>query len=241
MNCIFKTGTIFISLVLLSLYAISQNDITRVYLFPGQGSDERIFSNIRLDSTYQTININYPVPAKKSCMKDYARIISSQIDTSSKYALIGVSFGGMICTELAEMLHPEKVIIISSAKCRNELPKRYTVMKKYPAYRLYPKKFIKFGTLLLQPTIEKNAGTEKNFFRDMLRKKDPQFLKETSGMMINWDRQTYAANIVHIHGSDDHVLNISKIKADYVIDHGTHIMTYDRGKELSEIIARILQ
>ncbi|HOH83427.1 MAG TPA: hypothetical protein PLI16_02340, partial [Bacteroidales bacterium] len=80
-----------------------------------------------------------------------------------------------------------------------------------------------------------------DFFKDMLQKKDPQFLKETSTMMINWERETYPANIIHIHGSDDHVLNIKNIKADYIIVNGTHIMTYERGREISEIIGKVLQ
>jgi len=235
-----KNITVLLLLLSLPFCLFSQDIIKKVYLFPGQGSDDRIFSHITLRETYQLVPIVYPVPAKKTTMHEYACMLASQIDTTVNFALIGVSFGGMLCTELAEIVSPEKVIIISSAKCRSELPRRYTVMKKYPAYRLYPKKFVKFGTLLLQPTIEKGLKNEKDFFKDMLRKKDPQFLKETSSMMINWDRETYPANITHIHGSDDHVLDIKNIKADYIIANGTHIMTYERGKELSEIITRVL-
>lgn len=236
-----KNKTVLLLLFFMPLCVFCQHSIKKVYLFPGQGSDEHIFSNITLGATYELVPVAYPVPAKKTSLHEYACLLASQIDTTENFALIGVSFGGMLCTELAEILSPEKVIIISSAKCRSELPKRYTVMKKYPAYRLYPKKFIKFGSLLLQPTIEKGLKKNKDFFHDMLRKKDPQFLKETSTMIINWDRETYPANIIHIHGSDDHVLNISNIKANYIIDHGTHIMAYDRGRELSEIIAKVLQ
>ncbi|HNZ41834.1 MAG TPA: hypothetical protein PLB59_07510 [Bacteroidales bacterium] len=236
-----KNKTVLLLLFFMPLSAFCQHSIKKVYLFPGQGSDERIFSNITLGTTYELVPIAYPVPAKKTSLHEYAGMLAAQIDTTCKFALIGVSFGGMLCTELAEIVSPEKVIIISSAKCRSELPRRYTVMKKYPAYRLYPKKFVKFGTMLLQPTVEKGLKNEKDFFKDMLQKKDPQFLKETSTMMINWERETYPANIIHIHGSDDHVLNIKNIKADYIIVNGTHIMTYERGREISEIIGKVLQ
>ncbi|HNW69863.1 MAG TPA: hypothetical protein PKI01_05645 [Bacteroidales bacterium] len=220
--------------------ATSQNEITKVYLFPGQGSDERIFSNIKLDTSFTKININYPVPAKGTGMKEYAAIISKQIDTTEKFILIGLSFGGMICTELADILHPEKTIIISSAKCSSELPRRYTVMKKYPIYKLYPKRFVKWGAVMFQPTIEKDDKKNRAFFKDMVKKKDPQFMKQSFSMMINWDREKYSPNIIHIHGCDDHVLDIKNIKADYTVQNGTHLMTYIQGEEISKIISIII-
>lgn len=186
------------------------------------------------------VNITYPVPARGTTMKEYARIISSQIDTSEKCVLVGVSLGGMICTELADMLHPEKVIIISSAKCRSELPKKYTIMNKFPAYKLYSKKFIKWGTLVFQPMVEHKDDKDNELFKGMLKGKDPQYMKQTFSMIINWDRERYSPDIIHIHGADDHVLPANNIKANYVIDDGTHIMTYTRGKEVSEIISSIL-
>ena len=226
---------------ILPFYLSAQNEITKVYLFPGQGSDERVFSNIRLDSSFQKININYPVPEKGTSMKEYAANISKQIDTTEKFILIGLSFGGMICTELADILHPEKTIIISSAKCSSELPRRYTVMKKYPIYKLYPKRFVKWGAVMFQPTIEKDDKKNRAFFKDMVKKKDPQFMKQSFSMMINWDREKYSPNIIHIHGCDDHVLDIKNIKADYTVQGGTHLMTYMQGEEISKIIQNIFR
>src|ERR1700741_323367 len=95
-------------------------DTTLVYLFPGQGSDERLFSKISLDSNFKIVHITYPVPAKGTTMKEFAHIISAQVDTTRKYVFVGVSLGGMLCTELADFMKPEQVIIISSAKCRKE-------------------------------------------------------------------------------------------------------------------------
>src|ERR1035437_8398144 len=128
----------------LTQIVISQN-ITFVYFFPGQGSDERLFSKIKLDSNFRLIYIAYPVPEKRTTLKEYANVISKQIDTNQTYIFIGVSLGGMICTELADIFKPQKIIIISSAKCRKELPFRYRFQKTIPINKIIPGGLIKVG------------------------------------------------------------------------------------------------
>jgi alpha/beta superfamily hydrolase len=39
--------------------------------------------------------------------------------------LVGVSFGGMIAVEVAKLIETEKVILISSAKTKHEIPQYY--------------------------------------------------------------------------------------------------------------------
>src|SRR4051812_3682090 len=116
---------LFILVFLTLLTRLASQTPTNVYLFPGLGSDERLFEKIKLDSNYKVIPIMYHVPARKATMTEYAIELIKQIDTTQKYIFIGVSIGGMLCVELAGILAPEKVAIISSAKCRSELPFRY--------------------------------------------------------------------------------------------------------------------
>src|SRR5438046_2594666 len=110
--------------VLLSLISFSQ--MKTIYCFPGQGSDKRIFDSLTISPDYQVKVIEYGTPQKHATMNSFARELAKQIDTTKPFVLLGVSLGGMICVELSEILKPEKTILISSAKNRNELPDRYT-------------------------------------------------------------------------------------------------------------------
>jgi surfactin synthase thioesterase subunit len=101
-----------------------------LYLFPGQGSDSAIFSKMNFPVSFDLKYMELPTPHKGEMLPEYAKRFVSQIDTTEKYSLIGVSLGGMICTELADLLKPEKVILISSAKCAAELPGRYRFQQK---------------------------------------------------------------------------------------------------------------
>ncbi len=228
----------FISLFIIQ-EAIKGQD-TVLYLFPGQGSDERIFSNIRFDSTYKIINILYPVPKKGTTMKEYALLLKEQIDTTGNYSFVGVSLGGMLCSELTDMLHPKKAIIISSAKYRTELPFRYRFQKTIPIYKLFPKGAIKFGARMLQPIVEPDRNKNKATFKSMLKNKDPKFLKRSVNMIIRWDKKSYNQSIIHIHGTKDHTLPIRKTKPTLVIEKGSHMMVLTRGKEIEKIINKVL-
>jgi hypothetical protein len=215
-------------------------DLIRVYLFPGQGSDSRIFQNLKLDSSFELIYIHYPVPEKGVTMKEYALSLTDQIDTTEPFILMGVSLGGMFCTELSGIIKPEKTIIISSASERSELPLRYTFMKHIPIYRFIPACVIKAGAFIAQPIVEPDRRHGKDTFISMLRDKNPDFLKRTTEMIINWDKTERNKNIIHLHGTSDHTLPIRRVQSDYTISNGSHMMVFTRGKEVSTIVNTII-
>lgn len=214
---------------------------TTIYFIPGQGSDKRLFDSLTIDSRYTKKYITYTLPEKRTTLKQYAKSISTQIDTSQAFILVGTSLGGMICSELSEILHPEKVIIISSAKNINELPFRYNFQKAIPLYRIFPGKFLLLSAKFLQPIVEPDRKHNKETFKSMLSSKDPKFIKRTIEMIIRWDRETNSKKIIHIHGDNDHTVPIKKVKCDYVIPNGSHMMTLTRAKEISVIINKELE
>ncbi len=231
--------TLFTLFLLLTLQPI-QAQKTLVYLFPGQGSDERIFSKINLDSNFLMVHVAYPIPDRGTTMKEYAYTISQQIDTTGKFVLVGVSLGGMICAELADFLNPDKIIIISGAKCRKELPFRYRFQKAVPLNKIIPKRLIKIGALILQPVVEPDRKQCKPIFVSMLKSKSPAYFKRTVNMIINWDMLLCNDRIIHIHGTNDHTIPFRNVKADYVIENGSHVMTLTRGDEINGILVSIL-
>ncbi len=216
------------------------NSKTTIYLIPGQGADHRIFNNFELDLKYNIKHIKWKVPTPKETLSEYAQRLAYQIDTSGKYILIGISLGGMVATEMAEFLKPEKVIIISSAKNRGELPGRYKFMSVLPINRIVPASLLKAGTFIAQPLVEPDRKNEKETFVAMIKAINPQFLKRTIDMIINWERLDNNKDIIHIHGTKDQTLPIKNIRYDYKIDGGSHMMALTRGKEVSQIINSIL-
>ena len=56
---------------------------------------------------------------------------------------MGVSFGGMICSELSHLLPAQKTILISSCKNRNEFPILLKAFKYLPIYKLISEKTLR--------------------------------------------------------------------------------------------------
>ena len=74
----------------------------------------------------------------------------------------------------------------------------------------------------------------------MLNDKDPLFLKRTVAMIIQWERDEYRNDIVHIHGDNDHTLPSKNVEYNYLIQNGSHMMVYTRAEEISALVNKIL-
>lgn len=57
-----------------------------IYLFPGQGSDERLFDSINFENNYKIVHIKYPIPEKGCSLAEYAKRFLS------KSTLLNISF-----------------------------------------------------------------------------------------------------------------------------------------------------
>lgn len=234
----------YIAMLLAGLLPASRANLsgqdTLAYLFPGQGSDERLFKHLELPPGYDTVHISYPVPDLHEDMHTYAMRFISQIDTTSPFVLIGVSLGGMICTELTDTLSPVRTILISSAKTGDELPGRYTFLKQFPIDRIIPAGVIKASARVLQGIVEPDRKNDPETFKSMLKEKDPQYLKRTSEMIAYWNRSAYPERIVHIHGNKDHTIPVKNVKVDYLVEGGSHMMMVTRAGEINALLQKIL-
>lgn len=236
-----KIRTISYTIIALLISYLMCNAQTKVYLIHGQGSDSRLFSKLKLNEAFDTICINLPLPKKGENMQDFAKSIIPQIDTTFPFILVGVSLGGMVAAELNDLLHPLQTIIISSAKNRNELPKRYKFMHHLPIYRLFPAGLIKCGSYLMQPLVEPDRNKEKALFKSMLHKKDKKFLKRSISLIVNWQKtKNVGKPLIHIHGNKDHTLPIKNIATNTTIQGGSHMMVLTQADLIAIEINKVL-
>lgn len=225
---------------IISTTVLAQDAKPTIYLLPGQGADYRLFSKLDLGNhPYQ--HIIYHIPKKGSSMKDYAIELSKQIDQTKPFILIGTSIGGMLSCEMNEFLNPEKIIIISSAQNKDQLPAKYNFQKKLPLYKLVSKGMAKRGALIMQPIVEPDRNKEKEIFVSMLKAKDKEFMKRSIQMIIEWDKESYDESIIHIHGEHDNTIPIKNVNHQYMVKEGSHMITLTRSQEINNILKEVLE
>ena len=113
-------------------------DIIHVYFMPGMAASSKIFEYIELPETqFQIHYLEWLIPSDNELLSDYARRMSEIIE-HKKCVLLGVSFGGVLVQEMSKYLNVQKLIIVSSIKSRNELPKKMILAKVTKAYKLLP-------------------------------------------------------------------------------------------------------
>lgn len=210
-----------------------------VYLLPGQGGDERLFQHITI-AGYEIRHIKLEVPKKDATLKEYAHALAAQIDTTKPFSLVGVSFGGMIAVEMSKFLNPEKVIIISSAKCASELPARYKVAGALRLNRIVSGKFLKRSANVARPLFEPDSRSESDVFTSMINDLDPVYLKRAVHCILNWKNTSYPENIIHIHGEKDHTIPIRNVQNPIVVKNGSHVMVLTEGAKISALINEYL-
>lgn len=222
---------------------LQAQSVQRLYLLPGQGSDHRIYSHIQFPAGVDTVHLHFLTPEPQETMEQYALRMSAQVDTTQPFAFMGVSLGGMVSLEMADLLHPQKVILISSASSAEEVPELYTFFRSYPVYQYLPAGLFKYSTYLLQPLYEPDRSRERKTCNSMIGQKDALFMKQAVGLIVTWDRREVdntGIALIQIHGSADHTLPLHQITADHIVPDGSHMMTLTRPEAVSRAIAAAL-
>lgn len=214
--------------------------MNHIYCISGFGADERVFSKIRLID-YELHFIPWLTPVRKESLENYASRMSDQIPHDNPI-LLGLSFGGMMCIEIAKIRLTKAVILVSSIKTYKELPLWMRGAGFLRLSELLPLRSLKFK--LLEPLENFNLGIitaeEKKLASEYRKNIDPNYTNWAIGIILAWRNTWLPKRIYHIHGTKDRIFPIKNIKADYIIPSGGHMMIMNMAVEVNFILNKIL-
>lgn len=209
--------------------------MNKIYIFSGLGVDERVFKNIDFSNLPVTF-IQWIDPLKNETIESYAQRISKDFEKDS--VLIGLSFGGMLAVEVTKIIPVQKVILIASAKNKNELPKWFLLAGKLQLNHLFPTFLLKTTNFITHWLFGATTSSEKKLLKAIIKDTDSQFLHWAINQIVNWNNETIPLNCIHIHGTNDKILPIKNVHAHYIIRNGSHFMTVNKAKELEQILKK---
>lgn len=209
-----------------------------VYFIAGLGANKRAFSYLDL-SWCTPIFIDWIPPLPKESLAGYALRLRKTISEPNP-VIVGVSFGGMLLTEMAKADDSIKAIIISSIKTYKEFPAYLRMWRYLPVYKIWNVKLARVSGKLSTLFVGPRGASQKETFRQILSESDPRFTVWAIGAILNWTNTVVPSNVTHIHGTADRLLPNRYVKAHYLISEGRHIMIMDKADELSMLLKQLI-
>ena len=211
----------------------------KAYFISGLGADKKAFQRIKLPEGYEPVHLDWIAPEKDESLSNYARRFSSLIKNDDAFILIGLSFGGMLACEISKLRKPMKTIIISSLACSNELPWYFKSAGRIGLHKAVPVKLLKMGTIF-KNMMGAASKEDKAIIINYAKFADPNLVRWSLHAIVNWDQPERLPGIIHLHGSNDHMLPLRYTHPDYIIKNGGHLMIFNKADEVNRILNEVL-
>jgi len=215
---------------------ISKSAAMNIYFLSGLGADKRVFSKLQLDERFHVHYIDWIPPKKKESLHDYASRLTAQMDTTKPFQLVGLSFGGIIASELSSIVHPEQIILISSTPTSIPVSKFNRGLIKFLLLSPFAAPVLKSTNSITYKYFGADTPELKTLLKQILHDTDNKFLKWALVRMSEWKHPVKADNLYHIHGANDKLIPLKIVKPDVVIEGGGHLMVYAQHEEISKIL-----
>jgi pimeloyl-ACP methyl ester carboxylesterase len=206
------------------------------YLLPGLGADERVFQFLRLRGEVQVLRWLPPQSAAEP-LPHYAARLAAAVPVGEACWLVGVSFGGILALEIAQLRPLARVVLISSFAGPPELPWLGRLARATGLYRLLPPQLLPLLPRVAQWFFGVKNGREYQLLRQILLDTDPAFTRWAIGQLLEWPGQLLTPT-VRIHGTEDRLLPAGAALSQYRLPGG-HLIIISRATEISRILNKL--
>lgn len=211
-----------------------------VYLIPGLAADERVFRHLRLPEGYQVQILQWVKPEPRETLPSYALKLARQMDLSSPYILVGLSFGGMLATEIARQYPPVKTILISSVTHSRQLPAYYRWAWKMGMQYIMTPRIIKSG-VMIKRLLTAESPEDKLIIQAMARDMDSAFVRWAMWTIVHWNSDAQPIpDCIHIHGTADGILPSRLTRPTHLIPRAGHLMIFNQADKINALLREVL-
>ena len=175
----------------------------------------------------------------RDTLVSYAAKMAEGLPGDESSLLLGLSFGGMLATEICKIRPVKQLILVSSAKTHMELPDPGRLGRYIVEHKLIPPFCFSIPNRLLMALrgiVPINEKLSANSYTAI----NGRFMQWALKMVMEWRNTIYPANTIHIHGTMDIVIPGRNVQATHWVERGIHVMVFSRAREVSALIASIL-
>jgi len=169
-------------------------------------------------------------------MACYAQKVAATIPEGPDHAILGLSFGGMLASEIGRVRPDQRVIIVSSAKHPNELGEVSGWLKFLVTKRLFPVGLMRIPNKTILRRFGAYDTESQILLRNILDDSDNHLVSCAAKAIMEWKTTPAPQQIVHIHGTADQIIDPKLIEPTHWIEGGEHMMIYTRADEVGKLI-----
>jgi pimeloyl-ACP methyl ester carboxylesterase len=213
-----------------------------VYFIPGLGADKRVFKHVRLPAGFNIVHLEWETPLVGESLVGYAKRMSAKIDNSMPFVLVGLSFGGMLATEISKLLPPEVLILISTITGPEQLPYWVRIARPMNLHKYVPIGVFQQASLAKR-IFSTESKEDKALLRTIIKDSDKDFLRWAMGAILNWKPAAELNSEIrkmHLHGDSDRLLPYKFTEPTHLIKGAGHLMIMNRANEINHLLCEIL-
>lgn len=205
----------------------------KLYCISGLGADERVFQFLKLN--VEIVPIHWIDIKIDESIQSYTKRLTSQIDQTKPYGILGVSFGGLIAVELSKISSPVFTIVISSVINKIEIPSLYKLIGRIKVVNILPTFMFKAPMFIMNYIF---GAKNKILLKSILDDTDYKFTRWALNEVFNWQNVDEVQNLLKINGGNDKLFKPSK--GSKVIEKGEHFMIVDQADKVSFEVNKFL-
>lgn len=211
----------------------------KVYFISGLAADKRVFKYIQLPEGCEAVYLDWISPEKDESLPSYALRLASTINKEEPFALVGLSFGGMLATEIAKQYQPVVTILISSVPVSTHLPGYFKVAGKMGLHKIVPISLLK-SSAATKRFFTRELMEDKKLLWQIINESDTGLIRWSMNAILNWQNDIIPQPVWHIHGTRDEVLPVRYTRPTHTIPKEGHMMVMTCPQVVNEFLAKAL-
>jgi pimeloyl-ACP methyl ester carboxylesterase len=211
----------------------------KAYFISGMAADERVFKYVRLPQGYEIVHLTWIEPQQQETLPSYAIRMAERINTNEPFILVGLSFGGMLVTEIAKRYPPVKTILIASIPLSTQLPGYFRIAGALRLHKIVPIALVKTSARLKR-FITREKAEDKKLLWEIISSSNPAFIRWSMEAVLHWKNEEMPRDVLHIHGTGDEVLPARYTKPTHIIPKGGHLLVMTRADDVNSILHNAL-
>lgn len=204
------------------------------------GADETAFQKLE-EVGRPKVMVKWLKHKAKESLCNYSNRLISEYKISESDIVVGLSFGGLVAQQIADILSHKCVILISSMRSKDDLNTVFKTGLNSSLYKLMPTFKVPIISEIVANFLNSGSKESKPVLKKMLDNTDMELLQWSLQKIYEQDKpignKIKKYNII---GSKDKIMRQWSNASTYKIEGGSHFMVFDKSPEISSLLRQII-